>query len=82
MLPASFKLTDTALNEEIWANSKEVLSKTGVFNATDVTTPLAVLLAFNPKLQAANIDISKTYTNRFVMEAALLRKNKNKLFIK
>ena len=69
-LPASFKISDAALNEAVWADSKSLFSKNGVFSEEAVKTPLAVLNAFDPTVSKAKIDPSKTYTNRFAEEAA------------
>ena len=68
-LPGSFKLGDVALNEAIWASSKSIFSKTGLFNPEAVKTPLSVLTAFDPAVGNAKIDLSRTYTNRFAEEA-------------
>jgi NitT/TauT family transport system substrate-binding protein len=69
-LPSTFKLGDVALNEAIWGSSKEIFSKTGVFNPESVKTPLAVLTAYDPAVKKVKIDLSKTFTNRFAEEAA------------
>lgn len=69
-LPASFKLGDAALNEAVWGASKEIFSKTGMFNSESVKTPLALLNSFDPTVKRAKIDLSKTFTNRFAEEAA------------
>lgn len=69
-LPSTFKLGDVALNEAVWGASKGIFSKTGVFSAEAVKTPLSVLTAFDPAVSKVKIDLSKTYTNRFAEEAA------------
>ncbi|SFB36530.1 NitT/TauT family transport system substrate-binding protein [Collimonas sp. OK607] len=69
-LPATSKLGDAELNAAIWAASKGMFSTTGLFNAEDVKTPLAVLSGFDPSIANKKIDLSKTYTNRFAEAAA------------
>jgi NitT/TauT family transport system substrate-binding protein len=69
-IPAGYKVDDRALNLEIMNASKELFSKTGVFDPEAVKTPLAVISAYDPKVANAKIDLSKTYTNRFAEEAA------------
>jgi NitT/TauT family transport system substrate-binding protein len=69
-LPRNFKLGDAALNEEIWASSKAMFSKTGLFSEESVKTPLSVLSQYDPAVGAAKIDLKKTYTNRFAETAA------------
>lgn len=69
-LPPQSKLGDPQLNEAIWAASKGMFSKTGVFNPDTVKTPLAVLSAYDPAVSKAKIDLSRTYTNKFAEAAA------------
>ncbi|MES2262910.1 MAG: ABC transporter substrate-binding protein [Pseudomonadota bacterium] len=69
-LPTSSKLGDAALNEAIWTASKGMFSKTGLFNAEAVKTPLAVLGAYDPGIARARIDLGRTYTNSYAEEAA------------
>jgi NitT/TauT family transport system substrate-binding protein len=73
-LPPQSKLGDPQLNEAIWASSKGMFSKTGMFNPDTVKTPLAVLSAYDPAVSKAKIDLSRTYTNKFAEEAAKLVK--------
>ncbi len=68
-LPPSSKLGDATLNEAIWAASKGMFSKTGLFNAEAVKTPLAVLSSYDSAVARANVDLSRTYTNRYAEEA-------------
>ncbi|WP_343583208.1 ABC transporter substrate-binding protein [Herbaspirillum sp.] len=69
-LPGNFKIGDPGLNEEIWASSKAMFSKTGVFPEDAVKTPLSVLSQYDPAVAAAKVDLKKTYTNRFAEAAA------------
>jgi len=73
-LPPQSKLGDPQLNEAIWASSKGMFSKTGMFNPDTVKTPLAVLSAYDPAVGKAKIDLSRTYTNKFADAAAKLVK--------
>jgi NitT/TauT family transport system substrate-binding protein len=69
-IPAGYKIDDRALNIEIIKASSSLFSKTGLFDAKSAETPLAVLSDFDPKIAAAKIDLSRTFTNRFAEEAA------------
>lgn len=69
-LPSNFKLGEASLNEEIWASSKSMFSKNGVFSEESVKTPLSVLSQYDPAVAAARVDLKKTYTNRFAEAAA------------
>jgi NitT/TauT family transport system substrate-binding protein len=73
-LPPQSKLGDQRLNEAIWASSKGMFSKTGMFNPDTVKTPLAVLSAYDRAVGKAKIDVSRTYTNKFADAAAKLVK--------
>lgn len=61
---------EAELNAAIWAASKGIFSTIGLFNAEEVKTPLAVLSGFDPAIASKNIDLSKTYANRFAEAAA------------
>lgn len=47
-------------------NARGIFSEDGLFDATDVETPLKVLRTFNESVARAEIDLAKTYTNSFV----------------
>ncbi|MDB6454117.1 ABC transporter substrate-binding protein [Falsirhodobacter sp. 20TX0035] len=47
-------------------NAMAIFSADGVFNTTDIETPLKVLKTFNESVGRADIDLSRTYTNAFV----------------
>ena len=68
-LPAASRIEDRALSVEVVARSKPMFSTTGLFDPVSVTVPLNVLNSFDPKVKAASIDLSATYTNRFVERA-------------
>ncbi len=67
-LPASSRIEDRALNVQVVEASKPLFSATGLFDDS-TRIPLEVLRSFDEKVKAASIDLSATYTNRFV-EAA------------
>ena len=69
-LPAASKVEDASLNLEVVKASKPMFSKTGLFDAEAIKTPLAVLTSYDEKIAKAPIDLAKTYTNRFAEEAA------------
>jgi len=64
-LPASSRIDDRALNIQVVEASKPLFSTTGLFGA-DTRIPLEVLRSFDDKVKAASIDLSATFTNRFV----------------
>jgi NitT/TauT family transport system substrate-binding protein len=51
---------------------KGIYNPTGVMPADGPPTCLAVLSAFNPKVQGKTIDLAKTFTNEFVQKATPL----------
>lgn len=69
-LPKTWKLDDRSLNLDIAKSSRELFSKTGQFDPKSLKTPLAVLSGFDEAIAKAKIDLSKTYTNQFAIEAA------------
>jgi NitT/TauT family transport system substrate-binding protein len=68
-LPANWKLGDTELNVEVWTHSKDMFSKTGRFDPEAVKVPMTVLSSFDKRVSPTSIDLSKTYTNKFIDEA-------------
>lgn len=68
-LPKEFISGDKETYTQAVANAKAIFSVDGKFDANDVKTPLAVLKSFNEKVAAKDIDLSKTYTNKFVDKA-------------
>lgn len=73
-IPAGYKTDNAEVNIEILKASKDLFSQTGMMDAEAAKVPLAVLSDFDPKIAAAKIDLSKTFTNRFVERAAQLLK--------
>lgn len=69
-IPPGYKTDNRDVNIEILNASKALFSKTGLMDLESAKVPLAVLSDFDPKIAAAKIDLSKTFTNRFVERAA------------
>ncbi|MFC3164917.1 ABC transporter substrate-binding protein [Ciceribacter thiooxidans] len=65
-LPKEFISGDRDTYIKAVENAKAIFSKDGRISAEDIKTPLAVLKSFNEKVAAAEIDLTKTYTNEFV----------------
>ncbi|RWO03602.1 MAG: transporter substrate-binding domain-containing protein [Mesorhizobium sp.] len=68
-LPKEFISGDRETYIRAVENAKAIFSKYGLISEENVKTPLAVLKSFNEKVAAAEIDLSKTYTNDFVGKA-------------
>ncbi len=68
--PASYKTDNTEIKIEILKASKDLFSQTGLKDLESAKVPLAVLSDSDPKIAAAKIDLSKTFTNKFVEQAA------------
>ncbi|MFB9261711.1 ABC transporter substrate-binding protein [Bradyrhizobium erythrophlei] len=69
-IPAGYKTDNRDVNIEIMNASKALFSQTGQMDLEAAKVPLAVLSDFDPKIAAAKIDLSKTFTNRFAERAA------------
>lgn len=65
-LPKEFISGDRETYIKAVENAKAIFSKDGRISEEDIKTPLAVLKSFNEKVAAAEIDLTKTYTNAFV----------------
>ncbi|MEJ1978076.1 MAG: ABC transporter substrate-binding protein [Acetobacteraceae bacterium] len=65
-LPPEDVLGDRAVFTTMIRESLGMFSHDGVFDPAALQTPLAVLRAVVPSVADASIDLSKTYTNRFV----------------
>jgi NitT/TauT family transport system substrate-binding protein len=50
-------------------HSKPIFSKDGLMTDADAKVALTVLSSYDEKIRNAKIDLSKTYTNRFVDQA-------------
>jgi NitT/TauT family transport system substrate-binding protein len=68
-LPKEFISGDRETYIRAVENAKAIFSTDGLISEENVKTPLAVLKSFNEKVAAAEIDLSKTYTNDFVGKA-------------
>jgi NitT/TauT family transport system substrate-binding protein len=69
-MPRGYKTDDRELNIQIIKASSGLFSKTGMMTEVAAQVPLSVLADYDPKIDPKKIDISKTFTNRFVEEAA------------
>ncbi|WP_236843171.1 ABC transporter ATP-binding protein [Bradyrhizobium icense] len=69
-VPARYKTDNRELNIDALKASKALFSQTGPMDAEAAKVPLAVLSDFGPRIATANIDLSKTFTNRFAERAA------------
>lgn len=74
-LPEDFVSGDKQTYIKAVENAKPIFSEDGKFVSADLETPLAVLKSFNEQVGKASIDLSKTYTNKFVDASAQPAKN-------
>ena len=65
-VPAAIRGDDSALYVEALQGSRAMFATDGRMPADGATVVRDVLATFNPKVRAATIDLSKTYTNDFV----------------
>jgi len=65
-LPSEYISGDAETYTQAVQNAMAIFSPDGMFNTTDIETPLKVLQTFNESVARADIDLSKTYTNAFV----------------
>lgn len=68
-VPEAFLLGDRGLYLAAWTKVREAISPDGTIPEAGARTALRTLQAFDPKLDAAKIDLSKTFTNAFVRKA-------------
>ncbi|EDZ97689.1 ABC nitrate/sulfonate/bicarbonate family transporter, periplasmic ligand binding protein [Burkholderia sp. H160] len=68
-VPESYLLGDRALYLDAWQHVREAMSPDGLMPADGPATSLKTLKAFDPVIQNAQIDLSKTWTNDFVKKA-------------
>jgi NitT/TauT family transport system substrate-binding protein len=69
-VPEEYFLGDKALYVAAVKANKPVYSLTGVIPAAGMKSAADMLLAFDEELKAANIDLAKTFDDRFVKRAA------------
>jgi NitT/TauT family transport system substrate-binding protein len=68
-VPENYLLGDRALYLAAFNNVREAISIDGVVESDGPKTALSALSSFNPKVKSASIDLSKTYTNQFALQA-------------
>lgn len=68
-LPDKYVSGDRVTYVKAVANAKSMFSEDGRFIVEDLYTPLRVLRSINPDVAAKQIDMERTYTNRFVEDA-------------
>ena len=69
MMPEEYALGDKALFIKAIAANHDAYSPDGRFLKDAPETALKVLKAFDPNVQKATIDLSKTFTDKFVEKA-------------
>jgi NitT/TauT family transport system substrate-binding protein len=65
-VPPEYHLGDKPLYLKAVTNSKEAYSRDGVVSQQGMASILDMLKTLDPELQGANIDLSKTFVERFV----------------
>ena len=68
-VPETYYLGDKPLYLEAVKNSMETYSRTGIIPKAGMESAYHMLAQFDPALAAAKIDLSKTFTDRFVKAA-------------
>lgn len=68
-VPESYMLGDRAVYLAAFNNVKDALSPDGLNSEAGAKTTLKALASFNPKLDADQIDLSRTWTNDFAKKA-------------
>ena len=61
-----YRLGDRTLALAVLENSRQRFSRNGRFDPAALQTPLRVMSVFDSKIAAAQIDLSRTFTNAFV----------------
>ena len=69
-VPEDYFLGDKALYLAAVRANKPVYSRTGVIPAAGMKSAADMLLAFDDELKGANVDLAKTFDDRFVKKAA------------
>ncbi|MFG1478071.1 ABC transporter substrate-binding protein [Xanthobacter sp. V4C-4] len=69
VVPAEYLLGDTGLYEAAVKNSMPMYSVTGVIPEAAMKNALGMLVAFDPELKSASIDLAKTFDGTFVKKA-------------
>jgi NitT/TauT family transport system substrate-binding protein len=68
-VPEAYYLGDKALYLRAVAASKETYSKTGIIPQEGMQSAYNMLAQFDPELASAGVDLSRTFTDRFVKAA-------------
>jgi sulfonate transport system substrate-binding protein len=69
VVPEAYLLGDKALYMSTYDNVKEAISHDGMISSAGAKATLAALRNFVPSVKAVNIELSKTYTNKFAKKA-------------
>ena len=69
LVPATYHFGDRALYKQAVKNSLESYSRTGVPTQEGMASVLELVRTLDPELQGAQIDLSKTFEDRFVKRA-------------
>ncbi len=69
VVPESYLLGDPALYKMAFTNIRPAISPDGLFTPVATKTALHALSTFDPSIQPERIDLSRTWTNRYVIEA-------------
>jgi NitT/TauT family transport system substrate-binding protein len=69
-IPHGYKTDDRAVNMDILNASRALFSRTGLMDPEAAKVPLSVLSDYDPKIAAARVDLTQTFTNRFAEAAA------------
>jgi NitT/TauT family transport system substrate-binding protein len=72
-LPPDYYGPDKNLYVQDWQQSLNFYSNTGIMPADGPKTALTLLETFTPDLKKANVDLAKTFTNKFVLKADKLK---------
>jgi NitT/TauT family transport system substrate-binding protein len=70
-VPESFLLGDKALYIEAVRNSVASYSRTGIIDPSGMKSTLEMLLRFDPDFKSTDIDLSKTFVERFAKRAEM-----------
>lgn len=69
IVPENYLLGDPTLYKKALTAIRPAISQDGLFSSAATQTSLHALSTFDPSIQPERIDLSRTWTNRFVLEA-------------
>ncbi|AWK13776.1 ABC transporter substrate-binding protein [Candidatus Fukatsuia endosymbiont of Tuberolachnus salignus] len=69
VVPKNYLQGDPELYKTAYANIRHAISKDGLFSPAAAKTALHALATFNPSIHPENIDLSRTWTNHYVLVA-------------